>query len=58
MNYTSTDCRTTEGVTVGIIDSIITLCRLLVERDLTTPAAKEALRDLRSDDDVLAVVQS
>ncbi len=47
-----TDCRSEDGITVGLIDSIITSCRVLSSRDLTCEAAVEALRDLRSDSDV------
>lgn len=53
MGETSTDCRTEEGVTVGLIDAIITLFRLLRKRDLSGPAAMEALEDLAQDEDFL-----
>lgn len=52
MNHTETDCRTEEGVTVGLIDSIIAVARILKDRDLSSTAVKEALRDLKSDKDV------
>lgn len=48
---TSTDCRSDEGVTVGLIDAIITQCRVLKGRDFTTPAIQAALVDLYSDSD-------
>lgn len=52
MNHTETDCRTEEGITVGLIDSIIAIARLLRTRDLSSDAVKEALFDLKSDSDV------
>lgn len=53
-----TDCRTEEGITVGLIDSIITICRVLVHRKWNidyTPMA-HAIQDLRSDKDVQMIV--
>jgi hypothetical protein len=51
-----TDCRSPEGVTVGLVDSIITSARVLRGRDLSAPAVIEALRDLRADEDVAALL--
>lgn len=42
------DCRSEEGITISLIDTIITITYLLKERDLKHPAVVEALRDLRS----------
>jgi hypothetical protein len=50
--HTHTDCRTEVGITVGLIDTIINCARLLSTRDLSIPAIKEALLDLREDQDV------
>lgn len=50
-----TDCRSEEGVTVGLIDALIAICRPLATRDLTPPATCAALEDLRSDSDALAI---
>jgi hypothetical protein len=50
----STDCRSDEGITVGLVDSILTAAHLLASRDLTPPAVQAALRDLRADADFLA----
>ncbi len=47
-----TDCRSKEGVTVGLVDAVISLARVLRGRDLSNPAVVEALRDLASDEDV------
>lgn len=47
MTDTHTDCRDSIGVTVGILDAIMVLCGLLIDRDLSDPAIKEALKDLK-----------
>ena len=46
-----TDCRSDVGITTGLIDAMISICRVLKERDLTSFEAKEALKDFKSDDD-------
>lgn len=56
MTVTATDCRTDVGVTVGLIDTIITAARVLRDRDLDHDAVREALADLRADEDVAAVL--
>ena len=55
MAETHTDCRSEEGITVGLVDAIISICRILAQRDLSLPAVKEALIDLATDEDVTAV---
>jgi hypothetical protein len=50
------DCRSAEGVTVGLIDGIIAAARVLRARDLTHPAVREALADLAEDEDVAALL--
>jgi len=47
-----TDCRSFDGITVGLIDSIITAARVLVDRPQCADSVQEALKDLRSDTDV------
>ena len=49
-NTTYTDCRSEVGITVGIIDAIITLCRLLHGRDTSGDEVAQALQDLRHDE--------
>lgn len=49
---TETDCRDECGITVGLIDSILTSARVLRGRDVSDAAVKEALKDLASDEDV------
>lgn len=58
MTSTITDCRTEEGITVGLIDALISVCRVLTERDASSVAIKEALKDLYSDPDVISVFPS
>jgi hypothetical protein len=50
------ESKTREGMTIGLIDSIICLCRLVSERDLDTKEVQEALKDLRSDDKVIELL--
>lgn len=57
MGQSSTCCRSEEGVTVGIIDSFITLARLMKDRDVSSHAVREALEDLGADEDVAALMQ-
>jgi hypothetical protein len=60
---TTTDCRTEDGVTVGLIDSIIFLARVIAPRletrgiDLGSHAdsVQHALLDLEGDEDVAKV---
>jgi len=49
------DCRSESGITVGLVDALISICRILCHRDLSL--ATEALTDLRSDDDVRHVME-
>lgn len=43
------DCRSEIGITVGLVDALIAILRVIVSRDLTAPAVIEALRDLAQD---------
>jgi len=47
--HTTTECRTPDGITTGLVDSINTICQLLIIRDLSAPEVVEALRDLKQD---------
>jgi hypothetical protein len=53
---TTTDCRTEEGVTVGVVDAINVTVRLLSIRDLSSREVQEALKDLCSDDALATVL--
>jgi hypothetical protein len=50
------DCRSETGITVGLIDGIIAVGRVLVHRDWSDPAIVEALADLRADEDIQALI--
>lgn len=51
-----TDCRSDVGITVGLIDALITIARVLAHRDFTPPEVAEALMDLRDDEDLQRVL--
>lgn len=48
-SHTTTECRSPDGITTGLVDSIHTVCQVLVLQDLSAPTVKEALKDLRDD---------
>ena len=52
----TTDCRSDEGVTVGLVDALISIARVLSRRDFSFPAAQEALKDLVNDEDMLLIL--
>lgn len=57
---TTTDCRTEEGITVGLIDGMITTVRVLKQRLSmlqSTPAVEEALKDLHNDTDLKSILK-
>jgi hypothetical protein len=56
MDEVITDCRTDEGVTVGLIDSLIFIARALAKRDLQSETVKSVLRDFRNDEDVKKLI--
>ncbi len=58
MAEVTTDCRTEPGITVGLVDAIISLARVLV-RDgrLDDPDVMEALKDMASDEDVRVLIK-
>lgn len=58
MVETSTDCRTDIGVTVGLIDGIIAIARVLAKRDLSSLEVREALSDLRADEDIAQLLNT
>lgn len=51
-----TECKSEEGVTVGLIDSILTCAHVLASRDLSGKAIKDALQDLHEDKDLAALI--
>jgi hypothetical protein len=45
----SGECRSAVGITVGLVDAMLTIIHTLSKRDLSPQIVKEALRDLRLD---------
>lgn len=58
MTTSQTDCRSEEGITVGLIDAVMAMGRVLAPRieGERTPAVKEALKDLRADRDMKKIL--
>lgn len=54
---TITDCRDQDGITVGLVDALISISRILVHRNLDDPAVKEALKDLAADEDIAEILR-
>jgi hypothetical protein len=48
-------CRDEEGITVGLIDAIIGIIRVLSPRDMSTNSAQKALADLFEDPDLQTI---
>jgi hypothetical protein len=48
-------CRSEEGITVGLVDALITIHRVLAVRDLSPAPVQEALADLLEDPDFRTV---
>jgi len=48
----NTDCKTEEGITVGLIDAMMSIARVLRDRELHSEVVQEALQDIRDDDDM------
>jgi hypothetical protein len=56
----TTDCRSEEGITVGLIDALIALSRVVNQRLKVlqlTPAVEEAIKDLKSDTDLKNILK-
>lgn len=51
-----TQAHTEAGITVGLIDSLITIARVLVTRDWGSPEVWEALADIRENDDLKRIM--
>jgi hypothetical protein len=53
---TTTCCRSETGVTVGLIDALISIARILAKRNLNDAGVIEALKDLQSDEDIAKII--
>ena len=58
MNETKTDCQSEEGITVGLIDALISIARVLAMRDMNKKEVKEALKDLKDDKDIKKILEA
>lgn len=58
MDVISSDCRTEEGITIGLIDAIISISRILAKRDLTSENIKQVLLDLQCDEDLWKLLET
>jgi hypothetical protein len=56
MNHQTTDCRSSEGIAVGLVDGMIAMARVLAEMDLTGSAISEAIKDLQADEDIKKIL--
>lgn len=54
--HCATDCRSTDGETVGLIDAAIIILRMASRRSLVSVEVQAALADLRADREVWALV--
>lgn len=54
---TRTDCRSSVGKAVSIIDTISVLCGLLTTKDLKSKAAMAAIRDLQNDEQAEYIIK-
>jgi len=55
------DCRSTEGVVVGLIDGMIASARVVAQHlraGVVDVEINEALADIRADEDVAAIVRA
>ncbi|MFM9635922.1 hypothetical protein [Streptomyces turgidiscabies] len=55
MTEQAQSCRSEEGITVGLVDAVIGIIRVLAPRDLSPDQVQEALADLFEDPDFQAV---
>lgn len=47
-----TECNSETGITIGLIDSLMTIAHVLVDRDRSSMEAHEAMKDLMACDDM------
>lgn len=54
----ATECRSETGITVGLVDALISILRVLSPRDLTEHEVVEALKDLKDDPDFATLLSA
>lgn len=52
------ECRSQDGITVGLVDAIIGIVRVLAPRDLDVYDVQEALKDLTQDPDFQQIINA
>jgi hypothetical protein len=52
MSISKTDCRSPDGITIGLIDGMIAMARVLRKANLGSAEVQEALKDFTTDEDV------
>jgi hypothetical protein len=52
MTISKTDCRSPDGITIGLIDGMIAMARVLRKANLGSAEVQEALKDFTTDEDV------
>ena len=52
------ECRSEEGITVGLVDALIAIIRVLAPRDMSSQNVQDALADLLEDSDFKTVVEA
>jgi hypothetical protein len=55
MSEETQSCRSEEGITVGLVDALISINRVLAVRDLSTSEVQEGLADLFEDPDLRTI---
>lgn len=53
----NSDCRTEDGITIGLIDSIISIARVLKSRNFSSAEVNEAVNDLKQDEDLKSILE-
>lgn len=53
----TTDGHSEDGITIGLIDALITIGHILNGRDMANLEVQEALADLRDDEDRIGIVE-
>lgn len=51
-NASIINCKSEEGVTISLIDSLMAVAKVINGRDLSHPQIQEAIKDLKSDVDI------
>lgn len=54
----TTDCRSAEGITVGLIDGMIAMARIIESRSKDSHAVRQALEDFGSDGSIHSMLSS